>query len=433
MINVLLKRILNTIIFFMLPIITYTQKDESPSIKIFKDTIYNKSIKTVQIYKNGNSQNQPIIRLNYGEEIVLSFDEISDEIKDYYYDFIHCDAKWRATDLSQNEYLEGFFDNQITDYKYSFNTFHHYIHYTIVFPNNDVNLKLSGNYVINIYKDYNKDSIMLTRRFFIVDQTITFDAQIKKPIMSEYFEKGQQIYFKINHGNYRIFDPHNDIKILIRQNGRWDNAITNIKPLFISNNELDYRYHDKNIFMGGSEYRYFSIKSMRYQSEFIKNIEYRLPYYYVELFDDKPRTFNRYFFNDDINGKYMIDVQEGTNSETDADYVYVSFSLPYDAPFVDGNLYIFGALTNWEFSDYNNMQYNFEKKAYEKTLLLKQGYYNYQYAFVLKGSKIADIELIEGSHHQTENDYEIFVYHQKPGSRYTELIGYKKLNSLKNQ
>lgn len=416
-------------ILFNICFLATTQVNENNTGIIYIDTIYNKQIKTVQLYKSGNTLNQPIIKLNYGEQLILSFDELSDEIKDYYYDFIHCDENWQATNLPQSEYMEGFFDNQVNEYQYSFNTFHHYIHYRVVFPNDDVNLKLSGNYVIKVFKDYNKDSVMLTRRFFIVDPAVIIKAEVKKPIMSEYFEKGQQVYFKIQHGEYRIYDPHNDIKILIRQNSRWDNAITDLKPLFVSNNELDYQYHDKNIFQGGSEFRYFSIKSMRYQSEFVQNIEYKRPYYYVQLFNDKERTFDPYFFNEDINGKYKIDVQEGHNPNTDADYVYVTFSLPYEAPFVDGNLYIFGALTNWEFGFANNMQYNFERKAYEKTLLLKQGYYNYLYAFVLKGQERADIELIEGSHHQTENDYEIFVYHRKPGSRYTELIGYKSVNS----
>jgi len=424
------KYLLIISIFINTQLFANNLEDNNRKETIYKDTIYNKNIKTVKLYKSGNTLNQPLIKLNYGEQIVLSFDELSDEIKNYYYDFIHCNENWQATDLPQSEYMEGFFDNQVDEYQYSFNTFHHYIHYQIAFPNNDVKLKLSGNYVIKIYKDWNKDSVMLTRRFFIVNPAINIQAEVKKPIMSEYFEKGQQVYFKIQHGEYRIYDPHNDIKILIRQNNRWDNAITNLKPLFISNNELDYRYHDKNIFQGGSEFRYFSIKSMRYQSEFVKSIEYKRPYYYVQLFEDEERTFDPYFFNEDINGKYKIDVQEGHNPDTDADYVYVTFSLPYEAPFVDGNLYILGALTNWEFGYENNMQYNFEKKAYEKTLLLKQGYYNYLYAFVLKGQNKADIELIEGSHHQTGNDYEIFVYHKRPGSRYTELIGYKLLNTV---
>lgn len=399
--------------------------------KVLKDSVYASTIQTVLLHKKNDQLSNPIIRLGFGERLTLSFDEFSDEVNDYQYDFIHCDENWYPTDISKTEYIEGFNPNPVENYKFSFNTFRNYIHYNLNFPNNDVKLNLSGNYIIKVFKDYIEDSIILTRRFYIVDHKVDIEAEIKKPIQSEYFDKGQQVSFKVITSSYYIQDPFSDLHIKIRQNNRQDNMITGIKPLFISSKELSYDYHDKNIFWGGTEFRYFNIKSMRYHSEFINKIEYKAPYYHVELRKDPTKTFDKYFFNDDINGKFLIDVQEGQNSETDADYAYVHFSLPFDAPMIDGDIYIIGALTNWKLSKKGKMNYNFEEKAYEKTLLLKQGYYNYLYAFLLDGEKKGDITFIEGSHHQAENDYEIFIYHHKPGTRYTELIGYKKLNSIK--
>lgn len=410
---------------------TYNCNCQYNSNNMLLDTIYNENIKTVLLHQKDDRLSEPIIYLHLGNQLTLSFDELSEEIKNYNYDFIHCDANWNPTDISSAEYIKGFTVNQINNYQYSFNTFRQYIHYEVDFPNDDIQLALSGNYVIKVYEEFNEDSIILTKKFHILDNKVNIEAEVKRPIISEHFDKGQQVSFKVTTNGYLINDPYSELLITIQQNNRVDNMITGVKPLFITSNEFNYDYHDQNIFQGGIEFRYFNIKSMRYFSEYIYNIEYIKPYYHVALVPGKAKTFDEYFYNDDINGKYYIDIQEGIDSDLDADYVYVDFTLSFDAPMIDGEIYIVGSLTNWELSSQSKMEYSFEKKAYTKTLLLKQGYYNYQYIYKMKGHEKGDLSLVEGSHHQAENDYQIFIYHNKPGGRYSELIGYSKINSVK--
>jgi hypothetical protein len=397
--------------------------------KVFPDSVYKKNIKTVLIYYGDDVLRDPVINLNSSNSITLTFDDLSNNVETYYYDFILCNEDWMPSDISQQEYLDGFSSNMIENYSFSFNTFYNYIHYKVSFPNEKINFKASGNYLIVVYKDMNPDSIVLTKKFYILDQKVDVKVNVRRPIDASKSDIGQEISFKIITNNYYINNPLTDIKIVIMQNGRNDNIISNIKPLFIRKNELIYDYQDITTFDGGAEFRYFNIKSMRYLGEYIKAIEYKKPYYYVELYDDNPNTDKSYFFNYDINGKYKIDYQESNNDETDADYVFVKFSLLNEYPFIDGDIYILGALTDWKLNNESKMNYNYDKKAYEKTLLLKQGYYNYQYVFLRKGQKKADISLIEGSHYQTKNDYSLFIYHHQPGKRYDELIGYTKITS----
>jgi hypothetical protein len=132
-----------------------------------------------------------------------------------------------------------------------------------------------------------------------------------------------------------------------------------------------------------------------------------------------------------MNGDFLIKVQEGSNSEVEADYCYVTFFLPYDAPLTDGNLYVFGAFNAWKCNTENLLHYNPARFGYECTLYLKQGYYNYEYVFLKDGEVAADETLIEGMHYDTENDYSIYVYHRQPGTFYDQLIGVKRLNSMK--
>ncbi|PKP28928.1 MAG: DUF5103 domain-containing protein, partial [Bacteroidetes bacterium HGW-Bacteroidetes-18] len=67
---------------------------------------------------------------------------------------------------------------------------------------------------------------------------------------------------------------------------------------------------------------------------------------------------------------------------------------------------------------------------YETKLLLKQGFYNYQYVTKEIDGTINNHD-IDGSFYQTENDYTVLVYYKKFGSRYTKVIGVGFGNSEK--
>ncbi len=397
----------------------------------YENYIYKENIKTILFHKQGWELTYPIINLNSEDKLKLSFDDLDGDIKDYYYTIIHCDANWQPSDLLPADYIEGFIENQIQDYKYSFNTLYRYIHYNLIIPNENIQPKISGNYILKVYEDYDETNLVLTKRFVIVEHKVTISANVKRATLLDLRKSSHEIDFTLSYSAYSINNPYRDIKVVIAQNNRWDNVITNLKPLFVKYNELVYDYEEDNVFSGGSEYRYFDIKSVRYQSDRIWKIHYEKPYYHIYLFNDEKRTFKIYYFYQDLNGKCFIKVQEGEDSEVEADYVYVHFTLPYDSPIIDGNIYVFGGLSDWSFNTNNQMKYNFDKKAYELTLLLKQGYYNYEYVHLKDGSKVADNTFIEGSHYETENDYIIYVYHRDVNSRYDKLIGFEIVNSLR--
>ncbi|MFH2096201.1 MAG: DUF5103 domain-containing protein [Bacteroidota bacterium] len=396
----------------------------------YKNHTYKDYIKTIQLHKEGWELGYPFITLNSSDRLVLSFDDLEADAKSYSYTFLHCEADWTPSNLMQNEYTEGFTENEIRDYNYSLNTLYKYTHFSVTFPNEDIRLTLSGNYIVMVYKDFNKDSLILTRRFSILEPKVEVIAVVKAATILDERKYSQEIDFTINHGGYPINDPYGDVKVVVTQNNRWDNAITDLKPVFVKDRELVYDFDYGNVFKGGSEFRNFDIKSVRYQSQYIKEILYEKPYYHIYLQNDEPRRFKIYFYDQDINGRYYIKIQEGDDSNVEADYVYVHFSLPYDAPVIDGNFYVFGALSDWNFKLENRMKYNFERKAYECTILLKQGYYNYEYAFVKDGTDFADDSYLEGSHYETENDYVIYVYHHDFTSRYDRLVGVQIVNSI---
>ena len=390
-------------------------------------------IKSVRLHREEWNLSYPIIKLGSGEKLVLHFDRLGETIETYYYTFIHCDKDWNPGSVFESEYLDGFTENQIQDYKMSFNTTVNYTHYSLSFPNDDVSFKISGNYIIKVYPFGEPDEPIITKRFMVSEGTAEISASILRSKLTGYYLTGQQIDFRVNHSSLDILDPYNTVFSTILKNGRWDNARTNLKPDFTSNYSLEYNgITDLNIFPAGSEYRYFDIKSIRYQSEYVKTIENIFGYYHVKLRESENRAAKPYFYWQDFNGKYYIAYQEGIDPHTDADYVYVYFTLPSGLP-VDKDIYIYGELSEWQMDGKNKMKYNTERGAYECRLLLKQGWYNYMYAVKSKDQSESIFSKFEGDHYETENDYLILSYYRDPNGRYDRLIAHKIINTLNPQ
>ncbi len=412
---------------------TATNQDDYVSVKVtihYDNYIYDDSIKTVQFYLGDDPLTQPIIRLRGGEQITLKFDDLSATLKNLSYTIIHCDADWTPSALLPFEYTGGFNDYFINDYKFSFNTLIRYTHYSMQIPNNNVQITKSGNYVLLVYKDNDKESPVLTRRFMVYEDLVRVGATVRAGTLVKNRKTSQEIDFSVNHRGYEIPNPFQDLKVVLMQNNRWDNAITNLKPLFMNDNELVYNYDRENNFKGGNEYRFFDTKSIRIQSLRVRKIQFQdSSAYHVYLYPDESRQFKRYSFWEDINGQRIVRIQDRSDSDTDADYVYTHFEYPLEEPLETGNLYVFGALTDWQAKPEFQLHYNYQKKAYQATILLKQGYYNYEYGLLTDGSTSIDNSFAEGAHYETENDYTILVYHREMGLRYDKLIAVHNLNS----
>ena len=398
---------------------------------IYSNHTFDKRIKTIQLYKEGWNLSYPLMKLNGNDKLVLNFDLLSDQAETYYYTFIHCDKDWNKSDIFPNDYLSGDVENPVDDYVNSFNTTVSYIHYRLSFPNERVSIRLSGNYIVEIYPAGKPEEPALTQRFIVTEDAAGITVTAHRPQMTKENNTHQQVDFVVNYTGLAINDPYRNVSACILQNGRWYNAKTNLKPDFFGDKELKYNaLSDKNIFRGGNEYRYFDIKSIRYQTEYVKRIDYAVPNYNVFLAPSENREFKPYFYWQDFNGKYYIAIQEGQKPDIDADYVYVYFTLPSDQAVKGGRMYVSGGLNNWNFDNNNLMKYNPVRKEYECTMLLKQGWYNYEYVFLKDNETNGTASLFEGSHYETENDYIVLVYYRNPQDRFDRVIGSVTANTL---
>lgn len=402
---------------------------EPKQILKYENAIYNPDIKTVLLHPTGFELGNPLIHLNYKDSLLLSFDDLSNRPKRYMYSLIHCNADWTPSDLLQNEYLEGFYEEPLIDYDFSFNTIQPYINYHTTIPSNNLRPILSGNYLLIVYPENEKDNPILSKRMLVIDEKVSVEGMVKRATDLEQRNYQQEIDFNIIHTGYSIDNPFGDIQVVITQNDRWDNAITGLQAVFVKENEISYDYEEENCFDGGNEYRFFDCQSLRYLSERLADISFENDTNKIILRTDNERRFQRYSsLVQDINGKRLIRVQEGNRDNIEADYALVTFTLPYQHQITHGDLYVHGQISDYGFPDTHKMHYNEDKGIYEASIYLKQGYYNYEYVFKKnEGGSLS--RFIEGTHYQTVNDYKIYIYHRPTGEQYDQLIGIQKLTS----
>ncbi|MDR2956047.1 MAG: DUF5103 domain-containing protein [Prevotella sp.] len=394
----------------------------------YKTQAISSEIYTVQATMNGDWSKIPVIKLGGNDYIDLSFDRISDDsFNRLRYRIVHCDAFWKkSTSISEIDYLTGFNDNMLDDYSPSLNTTVEYTNFKLRIPNRDINFKLSGNYAIEVYEEDSPNMVLLTACFSIVDNQLSIAAAVSSNTDIDSNKAHQQLSFTLHHQGINIRDPFTELFIFAQQNNRMDNERAKIKPTYVNPGKLVFEHNRELIFEAGNEYRRFETASYRYNGMNVAHIEYTRPGYTMGIAIDKIRAGRGYSYDQDQNGRYFIRTNEGDNSATEADYFTTNFTLEMEQP-LNQDIYINGDFTNNTFSDKYIMKYNEENKAYNLSLLLKQGLYNYQY--LTKESNGFSTAKIEGNYFEAENEYTIYVYYRPAGQRYDSLIGVQTLQS----
>ncbi len=391
----------------------------------YRTQIFNSKIKTLQIGIVGVKVGLPIIQLAGQEVLQVSFDEMSREQHSYSYKVIHCNADWTPSSLNTTEYLSGYTTSNITDYTTSLNTTYLYTHYSFLMPNNDMGFKVSGNYVAIVYEDNKQDDPIARACFSVVDPKVNITATVRGNTDTELSGRLQQLDFEVALNGYVVREASEELKVVVRQNNRIDNQVTDLQPTYFSNSSLRYINNKALIFVGGNEYHRFDISSVYAAGEGVASIPFINEHYEAFLYDNKIQSSKPYVYDQDVNGKFIINMQRAQNDDTEADYMLVHFNLPAKQPFFDGQLYLGGEFNYNLINDAVRLKYDGKTESYTKSILLKQGGYNYQYWFVPKGEQKASPERVDGSYWQTNNEYTIYIYHRPFGERYDKLVGMK--------
>lgn len=392
----------------------------------YTDRVYRPNIKTVEFYNSEKEGSFPIISLGSNEQLLLAFDDLTNNSATYNYTIEHCDADWNPSRISPNEYLQSFNEDRIMDYRYSVNTLKKYVHYELRFPNQTIAPKISGNYLLKVYENGDTNNSVLTRRFYVVNQRANVLAQVVPSNNVANRTTNQKVNLEVAFQGLQINNPYSDIRAFIMQNGIYETTQINTRPTFIRGTSLAYNDININDFPGGNEFRHFDTRSLRLNSERIQRI-FRDTANAVLLLPDRSRIQENYLFTYDNNGNFFIRNQEGRDPRTDGDYAQVYFNLI--APGTSTNdIYVVGKFNNYAMDAASKMNFDAARGAYYFNTMLKQGVYDYEFVTPGKDGHM-DLTQFEGNHFETENNYQVLIYFRPPGARWEELIGYRQLNS----
>ena len=385
---------------------------------------FDSHIRTLQVKLDGNDYGQPIITLGGSGSIIVSFDEMKDDRSYLRYSLVHCNANWRPSDLVESEYVDGFNFADIEDYSYSSGTFSQFVHYSFSLPNDNMNMLVSGNYLVQVYPEDDPSRILLQARFMVCEDAVEVTASVSSRTDVDHNKSHQQLSLEVDTKNYEVRDIYSDLMIYATQNSRLDNEVMVRNPLRATASKATFEHNRDLIFKAGNEYRRIETVAVNYSTMGVASVEYHHPYYHVTLRTDEPRTETMYLYDETQMGRFTIRTAELDDSDTNADYMVTHFILDAGGPVTGGKIYLDGEFTNHLFNSASLMKYDQASGCYRADLLLKQGAYNYQYLFVPDGYTAGYTSLIEGDKYQTINEYLIRVYHRKTGERYDRLVGY---------
>lgn len=393
----------------------------------YRNQVFSPLINSAQIYLNENQLDFPVMELGTSDVIRVSFDLLSLEYAHLAYKIEYCNWDWSPSDLTEMDYMEGMNEFVIEDYYTSSNTTTDYTNYSFKIPDDNVKLLLSGNYIVKIFNTDEPQKILLTQCFSVEEPKVSIEGEVSGKSIYGVNNNYQRLKFEL----FFMDDfsaTADELKVIVRQNDRKDNEVIDIAPTYILPNSLKYEDDRKLNFEGGVEYKKLDFSHrFRYSGE-IERISFHNPYYHVEVFPGKIEVGNGYEYDIDVNGKRIVNAQD-VWSNAEIDYSIVHFTYPKEEPWLDGALYILGGFNSNYLDPSNKMTYNFERKQYELALMLKNGGYNYQYLFVPARAKEGTLIRSMGSHWETENEYQIYVYYRKLGGYYDQLIGFYIINS----
>jgi hypothetical protein len=222
--------------------------------------------------------------------------------------------------------------------------------------------------------------------------------------------------------------------VVVLQNYRWDNAVHELQPAFMRGTTYEYNSERDLLFAAGKEFRWADLKSFRFQSDRVAGVSVsdgKPAGYDVLLKTDPSRNESQYMPYVDYDGFYQIASTENIQVAYQGDYGLVRFSYKTATgqPYSGRDLYVLGQFNQYRKDDNSRLVYNPAKGLYEKTLLLKQGYYSYLYGTAESTNQPSKTDLTEGNYWETENKYTILVYYQSYTDRAPELVACTTVSS----
>lgn len=410
-----MKKYITMLIFLVFTTIVCAQKNE----------IYDPNISTLQVVAGDRWLSMPVIRLNQDEVINIGFDDLTHEYRRFTYTIEHCDADWTVSEgLFPSDFIEGFVEgNTIDDKEESVNTNMLYTHYALSIPNDRCRIRIGGNYRVTVYDENNDHQKIFVAHFMVLDPRMGVMMEVSSNTDIDINKSHQQVAMKLSYGSVTVTEPHEQIKSVVLQNGRWNTAVVNTPAQYIMPNGLQWLHSKELIFEAGNEYHKFEMLDPDHPSMGVDVIRWDGTDYHVYPFACEPQ--NNYVYDEDANGAFYIRNSDNYENDRSSEYMLVHYLLKTN-PIKDGNIHIDGRWTNEQLTPDYQMTYNEESGYYEAVIQQKLGYYNYHFIVVHDDGTIRQLPS-DGNFYQTENKYQCLIYYRGKQDRTDILVGFQEV------
>jgi hypothetical protein len=412
-----MKHLYIYLLFCLLSCVTVSQV-------VYENMTYSPLIKTITLHKGVSSLDEPVIGLNTSETLYLEFDELIETTRRYEYTLIHCNSDWTQSNLTYDQYIEGFETQPIENFENSFNTLQRYVHYSQVIPSEDMKLTKSGNYIIKVFPEGKPDNVVFTKRMYVVEDKSDVELDVLSSTLAPLLSTHQEVNVRVKGKNGSFFsNPDEYMKVVVIQNHN-DLATHQLKFRTMVGDKVDYSYDESNQFEARNEFRYFDFTSLRRKSQYVVGFDFVDNQNQVYLREERLRNRLPYSYDKDLNGEFYIRNEYDDNYSTTSDYAWVHFTYPVDLN-LEGAYYVVGQMNDWRAGAQSQMRY--ENGKYHLALYLKQGYYNYQIVFRHNNENKLSTAQTEGNFSQTNNKYAVLVYYHNFADDYDEIVGYQSI------
>lgn len=380
--------------------------------------IYSPTVKTLTTIVNNDWQNRPVIELGSSDILRIGFDELSHDAHRYICHLTRCEADWEeATDVFESDWLQGFNDYPLDDYRNSLNTTVSYTHYEFQIPNEQCSIRMSGNYRLTIYDEDNGYEKVLDAEFYVVEPRMNIGLSMTTNTDIDFNKSHQQLSMTLDYRDIRVVRPEDEIYMVVMQNWNEQTARINPKPQYIYQSGQKWEHQQDLIFDAGNEYHKFETLDVSHPTMGIDRIIWDGERYQAYPFTTTVRR--NYLTDESACGAFLIRNSDRTEEAYTCDYIWVNYTL--NAPY-SGEIYLQGQWTNNADPTAYQMQYDAANQCYRAQVMQKQGYYSYHYI-----DKNGETAPTEGNFFQTRNTYQALIYYKGLGDRTWRLVGYRGL------
>lgn len=383
------------------------------------------NVKSLQVILNDDFEALPVLQLKGHDVLHISFDELSHNYRRFTYHVEPCNPDWTPTEgLFDADWLEGINDQPIDEYDNSINTSVLYTHYAFDFPNDQTNVRISGNYRLHIVDDETQEDAAVVE-FRVLEPITNVGLGVTTNTDIDLNDRYQQLKMTVKLNGLRVTRLDEQLQTFVMQNGREDNMKVNVKPNYITNQSLQWEHNRQLIFDAGNEYHKFEVLDPRHISMGLADVMWNKETNTWHAVPSPCEQRKSYLYDEDTDGAFLLRNSDNYDAERTSEYVYIHYFLKPLREYDDAHIVVNGRWATEPLDNYI-MQYDKTEQVYKLTVMQKLGYYNYQF-LLMDFDGTTHILPEEGSFFETENKYQAFVYYKDTAERSWRLVGFQEI------